>query len=233
MYIRHFSFNLFQENSYVIWKTAEQGCIVIDPGFCKQSESDAFFGLLKDNGLTPKAVLLTHGHMDHIYGARELSERYGIPVYMHSEERKVMEADSKRTAQIGIKGPDFSFTSTDVADNDTVNAAGMELKVITTPGHSPGSVCYLLEDEGVMFTGDTLFAGTIGRTDLMFGDYDDEIRSIMEKLIWLDPSIEIFPGHGPSSSIGRERTGNPFLEPWGEAEEETDPENLEPVSIIH
>ena len=204
MYIRHFSFNLFQENSYVIWKTAEEGCIVIDPGFCKQSESDAFFGLLKDNGLTPKAVLLTHGHMDHIYGARELSERYGIPVYMHSEERKVMEAASKRTAQIGLKGPDISFTSTDVADNDTVNAAGMELKVITTPGHSPGSVCYLLEDEGVMFTGDTLFAGTIGRTDLMFGDYDDEIRSIMEKLIWLDPSIEIFPGHGPSSSIGRE-----------------------------
>ena len=97
-------------------------------------------------------------------------------------------------------------------------------KVITTPGHTPGSVCYLNEKYGVMFTGDTLFAGSIGRTDLPMGEYDDLIRSIMDKLMGLDGDTDILPGHGGRSSIGWERTHNPFLEPFNEKEEEYNPE---------
>ena len=108
--------------------------------------------------------------------------------------------------------------------------AGMKWEVIATPGHTPGGVCYLEREAGVMLTGDTLFAGSIGRTDFLYSEYDDEIRSIMEKLILLDPDIRILPGHGPTSTIGHERTHNPFLEPFNEPEEPIDPE-LEPVVI--
>jgi glyoxylase-like metal-dependent hydrolase (beta-lactamase superfamily II) len=107
----------------------------------------------------------------------------------------------------------------------------MTFEVIHTPGHTPGGVCFLEREAGILFTGDTLFAGSIGRTDFLYSEYDDEIRSIMEKIILLDPDIRIFPGHGPTSTIGQERTGNPFLEPFNEPEETTDPD-LEPV-VIH
>ena len=111
-----------------------------------------------------------------------------------------------------------------------MEAAGLTFEVIATPGHTPGGVCWLVRDEKLLFTGDTLFAGAIGRTDLSFGEYDDEIRSIMEKLMLLDGDIRIFPGHGPASTIADERTGNPFLEPFNEPEEEPDPD--QPPIII-
>ena len=111
-----------------------------------------------------------------------------------------------------------------------MEAAGLTFEVIATPGHTPGGVCWLVRDEKLLFTGDTLFAGAIGRTDLSFGEYDDEIRSIMEKLMLLDGDIRLFPGHGPASTIADERTGNPFLEPFNEPEEETGPD--QPPIII-
>lgn len=233
MIIKYFSFNLFQEKTYVLWNEGASECVVIDPGFEKEQERKEFEGLLDREKLTPAAILLTHGHIDHIYGVKYLQDKFHIPVYMNPNELKVIENDKEKTSLAGIAGPEGGWESSFIADSDIIAVAGFQFKVITTPGHSPGSVCYLDESNRIMFTGDTLFAGTIGRSDLMFGNYDDEIRSIMEKLIWLDPSIEIYPGHGPSSNIGRERRTNPFLEPWGEAEEEVDPETLEPISIVH
>ena len=97
--------------------------------------------------------------------------------------------------------------------------AGLRLEVIATPGHTPGCVCYLEREQGVLFTGDTLFAGSIGRTDFPYSDYDDEIRSILEKLLPLEADVTLLPGHGPASTIGDERTHNPFLEPFNEPEE--------------
>ena len=139
---------------------------------------------------------------------------------MGPENREQFKSFDRMSSRMGITAPDYSFSVTEVGDNDTIDAGGFRFKVITTPGHSPGGVCYLEETEKIMFTGDTLFAGTIGRTDLLFGEYDDLIRSVMEKLIWLDPDIVIYPGHGPSSTIGVERTGNPFLEPFNEKQDE-------------
>ena len=130
---------------------------------------------------------------------------------------------------MGFPEPDTDFTRTDLAEGP-LSVAGMDFEVIATPGHSPGSVCYLEREAGILFSGDTLFAGSIGRSDLPGGEYDDLIRSILEKLLPLDPATRIFPGHGPSSTLGQERTGNPFLEPFNEPEEEPDPD-LEPVVI--
>ena len=215
MKINSFVVNMLQENTYVV-RGEGLSCVVVDPGFLDPEESAAVLESL--DSLKPEAVLLTHGHMDHIYGVAELQRRYGVPVYMSPEDVKTMEY-LQRVGRFGLPVPDIGFKVTPVADGSTLRVAGLDFKVIATPGHSPGSVCWLMEKEKVLFTGDTLFAGAIGRTDLVYGDYDSEIRSIMEKIIWLDGEVSIYPGHGGASTIGTERCCNPFLEPFNEREE--------------
>ena len=221
--LKIFSFNLFREHTMIL-SSRDGACVIIDPGFYSPGERDEFFSHIKNHGLKPEAILLTHCHIDHIWGAKEVQDIFCIPLYMGPENREMFKSFDRMSSRLGVTAPDYNFKVTPVADNDVIEAAGFRFKVITTPGHSPGGVCYLVEEERIMFTGDTLFAGTIGRTDLQFGEYDDLIRSVMEKLIWLDPETVIYPGHGPSSTIGIERTGNPFLEPFNE-EEDTTPES--------
>ena len=204
----------------MILSSPGRSCVIIDPGFCEANERKEFFDHIGAEGLKPEAILLTHCHIDHIWGAREVQDAFGIPLYMGPENREQFRNFNRMASRMGIPAPDYDFKVTPVGDNGTIDAGGFRFRVITTPGHSPGGVCYLEEKEKIMFTGDTLFAGTIGRTDIMFAEYDDLIRSIMEKLIWLEPDIAIFPGHGPSSTIGVERTSNPFLEPFNEKSDE-------------
>ena len=227
--IYSFTYNLFSEHPYVI--EGEGGrCIIIDPGFYSPDEKKEFMDFLDSGGLTPEAVLLTHGHIDHVWGVKALQDRFGIPVFMKAEDRAELDFNVKIGGKFGVDAPDCTFAYTDMADGQTLEFAGMKLEVITTPGHSIGSVCYLDREGGVMFTGDTLFAGCIGRTDLSTGDYDKEIVSIMEKLMVLDGGITIYPGHGAPSTIARERESNPFLEPFNEPEEPENPE-LEGITI--
>lgn len=216
--IHLFSFNPFQEHTMVL-EGKDKACVIVDPGWCNDEEKEQFHSLISSRGLVPEAILVTHCHVDHIWGARDAQDRYGIPLYMGPEDIAMFEEMDTVAERMGLQKPDYGFKVTRVQDGDTVSAAGFDFKVITTPGHSRGGVCYLEENEKVMFSGDTLFAGTIGRSDLLGGDYDQLILSIMEKLIWLDPAIRIFPGHGRSSTIGEERTQNPFLEPFNEKEE--------------
>ena len=201
-----FTFNLFQEHTYVAWAKGP-ACVIVDPGCHHPDDFDELYSFLDTKGLKPEAILLTHGHLDHTFGIKELQQKWdGIPTLMHPADKDLPETTP------------FPFTA--IGDNETLTYAGLAFKVIATPGHTPGSVCLLDEKDGVMFTGDTLFAGTIGRSDFAYSDYDDEIRSIMEKLIWLDPAIRILPGHGPESTIGIERQTNPFLEPFNELGED-------------
>ncbi|MBP5382317.1 MAG: MBL fold metallo-hydrolase [Bacteroidales bacterium] len=217
MEIYRFIFNRLAENTFVV--EGERGeCLVVDPGSETPSEQQRLEGFLESKGLRPAAVLLTHGHMDHTYGVAPIQQQYGCPVYMHDDDKSVV-AYFQRVAKFGIPVPDPSFTTTPVSDGELIEAAGLSFKVIGTPGHSPGSVCYFFEEQRALFTGDTLFAGAIGRSDLFGGDYDSEIRAIMEKLMLLDGDIAVYPGHGGSTSIADERTGNPFLEPFNEKEE--------------
>lgn len=236
MKIKKFVCNALQENAYVV--SSGDSCVIIDPGFATAETGafpgESFFGehgndagaagelsglykYLDSEGLTPEAILLTHSHSDHTLGVAPLVEKFGIPVYSASGSFKTpTDAFScLRPVGAGVQTPEKAISCLQVEDEGYV--AGF--KVIATPGHTPDSVCYYNEAEHVLFTGDTLFAGTIGRTDLPGGDYDREIVSIMEKLIFLPGETEIYPGHGPASTIARERRENPFLEPFNEREE--------------
>ena len=210
-------FNRLEENTYIA--TGAPGrCVIVDPGCEPGAEQERLLGRLDELGLKPEAILLTHGHMDHTYGVAALQRVFDIPVYMSAADKPVVEY-FQRVAKFGIPVPDASFVTTDTPDGESIGVGGLNFRVITTPGHSPGCVCYLEEGEGILFTGDTLFAGAIGRSDLFGGDYDLEIKAIMEKLMGLPGHTVIYPGHGPSSTISDERTGNPFLEPFNEREE--------------
>ena len=229
MKISRFIFNPFQECCYVA--SAQGRCVIIDPGCHGEAETGMLTGALEREGLTPAAILLTHAHPDHVLGVGTLVERYGLSVYMGAGEEETLADSARIRAMSGLPSPSQDWTWTVVRDEEELDfGEGLHFTVIATPGHTPGGVCYHCPEQGVLFSGDTLFAGAIGRTDLPGGDYDQEIVSIMEKLIWLDGGTEIFPGHGPSSTIARERAHNPFLEPFNEPEETPDPD-LEPVVI--
>ncbi len=226
--IRFSVFNLFEERTYVAWREAGR-CIIIDPGCRNDAERQALTELLTQEALAPEAILLTHGHLDHVLGVASLQRRYGIPVFLHPAEVVTLDYNARMAERFRMQPPE-PFDWTPLADGQLPELAGMRFEVIATPGHTPGSVCFLEREEGILFTGDTLFAGSIGRTDFPYSEYDDEIRAILEKLLPLDSGTIILPGHGPDSTIGRERTNNPFLEPFNEPEEEPDPD-LEPVVI--
>ncbi|MCR5276817.1 MAG: MBL fold metallo-hydrolase [Bacteroidales bacterium] len=217
--IKQFEVNFLRENAVICWEEGSASCVLIDPGFYSDGDLQMCRDFLDGNGLHPEAILLTHCHIDHIYGVAALQREYGIPVHMHPADDPLRDYNREIAEKLGLKIPDTDFRYEPMRDGQVIETAGLRFEVIHTPGHSPGSCCFLVQGEKVLFSGDTLFAGTIGRTDLLYSDYDQEIVSIMEKLIWLDPDTDIIPGHGWTSTIGKERTGNPFLEPFNEKEE--------------
>ena len=224
MNIRRFTFNPFQEHCYLL--SDGEVCVVVDPGNLRPEETDELMAAME--GLRPVAVLLTHAHFDHIYGVQGLVDRFGIPVYMGKGEKKVKDGAELMCGASYMPLPGRNWDAVELSDGQTLEFGGMSLEVIATPGHTPGGVCYFCPGERLLLSGDTLFADSIGRTDLPWGDYDSEILSIMNKLIWLDhdrcdgEDVTVYPGHGPSTSIIYERSHNPFLEPFNEAEETAD-----------
>ena len=224
--VKLFRFNPFQENSYVCWDK-DGDCVIVDPGCYDNRELGVMREFISSKGLSPNAIWLTHGHFDHIFGVSALSRLFNIPVLMDPRDRFILERDGDYARGVGLKAPDTGFDFEELVDGQTLHlsrrqAQGTAMKVIATPGHTPGCVCFYSEAAGVLFSGDTLFAGSIGRTDLEGGDYDKEIVNIMEKLMVLPGDVEVFPGHGHPTSIAEERTTNPFLQPFNEPWDNTE-----------
>jgi len=228
--IKRFICNDFSENCYLVWNEQLTG-VIIDPGCYPGEECERVKNFAGEHGIKPAAILLTHAHFDHVYGVKELSEYFKIPVYMNAADGTWAEYNSKFPLQFGMSAPDMSFDFIPVQDDEILSFDDMSFRVITTPGHSSGSVCYYSEGMELLFSGDTLFAGAIGRTDVPEGDYDSEIVSIMEKLIFLPGSTDVYPGHGRPTSIAAERVNNPFLEPFNEKEDDFVPDSTSPVTI--
>ncbi|MBQ7194302.1 MAG: MBL fold metallo-hydrolase [Bacteroidales bacterium] len=228
--IKHFTFNFLREHCFVVWKDDSHKAVLVDPGAFDDVEMAQLTGFLTENWLEPAAIILTHSHYDHIFGVGRLQRRYGIKVYMHPAEREVINRYATLAPEIVVKRIDSDFETTDIADGSHITEAGLDFEVIHTPGHSPGSVCYYEKAENILFSGDTLFAGTIGRTDLECSDYDDLIRSLIDKLMGLPSELDVFPGHGPSTTIGDERTHNPFLIPFNAKDPETG--NVDGITFV-
>ncbi len=244
IYIKVFRCNHLQENSILLWDESREG-VLVDPGFYWDEEFAALDESLRKEGITLKAIWLTHAHFDHFYGVgpivfslpgqplrgyicKDWTEvpqpprgPQRLPVYLHSAEQMLLDLSPKMTRPFGLKAPDATFSYTPLAEGDVLSFGKASFRVIETPGHSPGGVCFYDEADRLLLTGDTLFAGAIGRSDMAGGDYDKLIVSIMERLLGLPGDVEILPGHGGRSDIATERTHNPFLQPFNEPEEET------------
>lgn len=206
MEMKHYCVGQVATNCYFAINEETKEMLVIDPGDSAQMLAEK----IKKEGLKPKAVLLTHGHFDHAMAAEELAELFGIPVYAHEAEKDTLE-DSGKNVSIMIGRRDSYHADVYVRDGEVLQLAGMELKVLHTPGHTAGGCCYYLEKEKVLFSGDTLFCQSVGRTDFPGGSMSKLVRSIKEKLMPLPDEVRVYPGHMGLTTIGTERARNPYL----------------------
>jgi len=199
----------YETNCYIIRSSPETAaCLVIDPGI----EAEPAVHFLQEQGLNPVAVVLTHGHIDHIGGLKTLGEKYpDIKVYIHKLDSDMLTGQKSNLSE--LMGPAFTTKPADILldDYDSIKEAGVELEVLHTPGHTPGGISLYAKDEGIVFVGDTLFAGSVGRTDFPEGSTSELSKSIREKLFTLPEKTACCPGHGNRTTIGREKKHNPFL----------------------
>jgi len=206
MIVRTLTVNDFQENTFLVGDSDSGSAFVVDPG----GGTDALLAMAEEDGLRIECILNTHGHIDHVMGAAELQERLDIPFRLHEGDRFLVESLPQICALYGL--PELAPPRVDepLGDGEIVKVGGLEVRVIHTPGHSPGGCCLLVQ--GHLFAGDTLFAGSIGRTDLPGGDHATLMRSIRERIIdALPPATRLHSGHGPDSSLVEEAASNPFL----------------------
>ncbi len=195
-----------ETNCYVVWEDKSADAIIIDPG----GSSDAIIGFIAENKLHPIMIVNTHSHADHIGANLILKNEYNCPILIHSAEAAhLTDANLNLSAFIGFTEPISAPPERLLNDGDTIQLGNSSFKVIHTPGHTPGGIC--LYNGSILFSGDTLFAGSIGRTDFPGGSFEQLIESIKVKLMALPDEVKVYPGHGPSTTIGIERTDNPFI----------------------
>lgn len=207
--IKRFSFNHFGVNCYVVWDESGEG-LVIDPGCINDAERGRLVEFIASEGIKPTVVVLTHAHPDHMGGVDFVKKTYDIPLALHSADEELMAVAPTYGASMGFAIPVLT-AEIDLAGQKELRFGGSIAEVIYTPGHSRGGVCLYVASESALFTGDTLFAGSIGRTDLPGGDYDELMESIMQRVLPLGGGVTIYPGHGGESSIGKEVNVNPFI----------------------
>lgn len=212
--IKTYYFNDLRTCCYIVYdKTGE--CAIIDPGCYKQSERDRLTKFINENNLTPKMIIQTHGHFDHVMGNAFVTGKWNIPTYLAEEDIPQIERASAYGSYFGYVFDRPGEDIRNMKDGDTIRFGETELEVSASPGHTAGGVLLYNRKEGYVFTGDTIFKGSIGRTDLPAGDYDMLMHSIRTKIMTLPPDTVIYPGHGPATDVSTEINTNPFLEPIG------------------
>ena len=210
MQLEIFTFNPFSTNCYLL--TSGGKAAIIDPSCQTAEEYDVLISAVAATGCDVSLLLLTHAHIDHIFGCKRIAEEYGLPFHLHAEDFPLFENGPTQGAVFGIP-LDVSEVRLEVLEAETSLALGeLALDVVHTPGHSPGSVSFIEHTHRFAISGDVLFSGSIGRTDLWQGSYDVLIDSISSQLLPLGDDFIVYSGHGPKTTIGVERLSNPFLQ---------------------
>lgn len=207
MKIEKYVVGIIGTNCYLVINEETKEAVLIDPGAYPLKIRNA----VKEAGLKIKAVLLTHAHFDHIMGLDDVRKEFQVPVYVEEEDMNMM-TDSRWNLSVNYVNGGYQYKdATPVKDGQILEIAGMQFKVIHTPGHTPGGCCYYMEKEGVLFSGDTLFQASVGRSDFPGGSASELVRSVKEKLLALPDETHVYPGHMDETTIGYERRHNPFV----------------------
>jgi len=199
----------FMENCFIVADEATRQGILIDPG----DEEQRILDRVRELKLQISEIVATHGHVDHAGAVAPLKRMLGVPFAIHPDDRQWLERLPQQAAMFGLPGKEAPAVERALAHGDVVRIGGLSAKVLHTPGHSAGGTSLYLESEQVVFVGDTLFAGSIGRTDLPGGSFEVLIESIRQQLLGLGDEVTVHCGHGPPTTIGVERRSNPFLQP--------------------
>ncbi|KQY60671.1 hydrolase [Aeromicrobium sp. Root495] len=226
MLLTSFPAGPLQANCYAVAREAGAGCALVDPGM---DAMDGVHAVVAEHDLRVEAVLITHGHFDHMWNAQDVAREYGCPVWIHPADRHLLSdpmaaisgpSAAMLRAQFGLENiPEFTEPADvrDAVDGAVIEVDGLSITVDHVPGHTPGTVYYRVDYDGpepvsqVMFSGDFLFAGSIGRTDLTGGSHPEMLHSLRERVLPLADDVVVLPGHGGQTTIGRERVTNPFL----------------------
>lgn len=212
LHIKQFVFNPFGENTFVVSDDASRDAVVIDPGMTSTDEQRHIDRYITGNGLNVTAVVNTHLHLDHCFGDNYLRDRYDVRIHAHSADAPLGATLGEQARRFGMI-VDVSSVDIDVplSDGDTICIGGDELQVLHVPGHSPGGIALYSPSGRFVIAGDSLFEGSIGRTDLPGGDMTTLVNAIRGKLLTLPDDTIVLPGHGSTTTIAREKTSNPFL----------------------
>lgn len=208
--IQGFVFNFASENTYILYNENKNAWL-IDPGNMNEQETQAIENFISENGLKIKNILLTHAHIDHVLGLQWAFDTFKVPVLMHQDDQEVLDMLQASGMRFGFSVNPVKADITYISEGEVLELDGEKFKIYHVPGHSPGSVVYHNEEQKFMISGDVLFEGSIGRTDLYKGNHELLIDGITNKLFILDDDTQVFSGHGNPTSIGFEKQYNPFF----------------------
>jgi len=212
MLVETFTFNSFQENTFIIYDKTKE-CLIIDPGCYTTTEKNTLVSFIDKFQLKPKRLINTHCHIDHILGNEFIINKFGLELEIHEKELIIFQNSIEIAQMYGFSEyihPDKEPTL--LQEGENINFGISSLNILFTPGHSPGHISLFNKNENILLSGDVIFQGSIGRTDLPHGDHNQLINSISREILPLSNTVQIFPGHGPSTNLGFERKNNPFLQ---------------------
>ncbi len=209
--IQSFEFSPFQENTYVIADEATREAVIIDPGCYEQAEKETLGQFIADHQLTVKYLLLTHAHLDHVFGVAYVKRKFGVKAYLHERDKVIYDDVPNRCALYGLRAYEPADIDGFLTEGERYRFGNTALDVIFVPGHAPGHVAFVNHADRYVVGGDVLFRGSVGRTDLPHCSHADLMNSIKTQLFTLPDDYVVYPGHGEPTTIGHEKETNPFL----------------------
>lgn len=210
LHIKSFAFNPFSENTYIVFNE-NKNAFIIDPGDFSEVENNILNQFIVDNELKVQNILLTHAHIDHVLGLQKAFDKYKVPILMHELEKEILDRNPMDANRFGFFFKPFEGEISYLNENEIISLDEDDFKILHVPGHSPGHIAFYSEAQKFIISGDVLFEGSIGRTDLYKSDPQELLKSIREKLFVLEDETKVYNGHGNPTTVGFEKSYNPFF----------------------